>query len=31
MSLLTVILVLAMVLWALDFVVSGLVLAEEVL
>jgi len=31
MSLLTVILVLAMLLWALGFVVSGLVLAEEVL
>jgi hypothetical protein len=31
MSLLTVILVLAMLLWAMGFVVSGLVLAEEVL
>jgi len=31
MSLLTVVLVLAMLLWALGFVVSGLVLAEEVL
>ncbi|MFI5342534.1 MAG: hypothetical protein ACHQ7N_22210 [Candidatus Methylomirabilales bacterium] len=31
MSVLTVVLVLAMLLWAMGFVVSGLVLAEEVL